>query len=65
MSIQSYSLQLHGFGKDSKTLESVVIYQALYGLHELWVRPYDEFFGKVTLPDGTEVERFREIDSIQ
>ena len=57
--------KLHGFGKDSKTLESVVIYQALYGLHELWVRPYDEFFGKVTLPDGTEVERFREIDSIQ
>lgn len=53
--------KLIGFGKDSETLEDVVIYQALYGANQIWVRPYDMFFGKVELPDGTEVERFKEI----
>ena len=55
--------KLIGFGKDSETLEDVVIYQALYGAGQIWVRPYDIFFSKVTLPDGTEVERFKEISS--
>ena len=53
--------KLIGFGKDSETLEDVVIYQALYGAGQIWVRPYDIFFGKKILPDGTEVERFKEI----
>ena len=53
--------KLIGFGKDSETLEDVVVYQALYGDNLIWVRPYDIFFSKVTLPDGTEVERFKEI----
>ena len=53
--------KLIGFGKDSETLEDVVIYQALYGAGQIWVRPYDIFFSKVTLPDGTDVERFKEI----
>ena len=53
-----------GFGKDSETLEEVVIYQALYGAGQIWVRPYEIFFSKVTLPDGTEVERFKEISSL-
>lgn len=53
--------KLIGFGKDSETLEDVVIYQALYGIGQIWVRPYDIFFSKVMLPDGTEVERFKEI----
>ena len=53
--------KLIGFGKDSETLEDVVIYQALYGVGQIWVRPYEIFFSKVTLPDGTEVERFKEI----
>ena len=53
--------KLIGFGKDSETLEDVVVYQALYGVQDIWVRPYEEFFSKVTLPDGTEVERFKEI----
>ena len=54
--------KLIDFGKDSETLEDVVIYQALYGANQIWVRPYDMFFSKVKLPDGTEVERFHEID---
>ena len=53
--------KLIGFGKDSETLEEVVIYKALYGTGQIWVRPYDIFFSKVTMPDGTEVERFKEI----
>lgn len=54
--------KLIGFGKDSETLEDVVIYQALYGAGQIWVRPYDIFFSKVTLPDETEIERFKEIN---
>ena len=53
--------KLIGFGKDSETLEDVVIYQALYGDNQIWVRPYDIFFSKVKLPDGDEIERFSEI----
>ena len=53
--------KLIGFGKDSETLEDVVIYQALYGAGQIWVRPYEIFFSKVTMPDGAEVERFKEI----
>lgn len=53
--------KLIGFGKDSETLEDVVIYQALYGAGQIWVRPYEIFFSKVTMPDGTEVERFKEL----
>ena len=53
--------RLIGFGKDSETLIDVVIYQALYGENQIWVRPYDIFFSKVKLPDGSGVERFKEI----
>lgn len=56
--------KLIGFGKDSETLEDVVIYQALYGNGQIWVRPYRMFFSKVTLPDGTDVDRFREIADV-
>lgn len=51
------------FGKDSDTLKNVVVYQALYGTNEIWIRPYDVFFGKVRMPDGSMVERFKEINS--
>ena len=44
----------------SETLEEMVIYQALYGNHEIWVRPKTLFFDKV-MCDGIEVDRFREI----
>ena len=53
--------KLIGFGKDSETLEDVVIYQALYGDNQIWVRPYDIFFSKISLPDGTQINRFNEI----
>ena len=52
---------LIGFGKNSETLEDVVIYQALYGDNQIWVRPYEIFFSKVKDENGNEVERFKEI----
>ena len=53
--------KLIGFGKDSETLEDVVIYQALYGDNQIWVRPYDIFFSKVKDTNGIEIERFKEL----
>ena len=56
--------KLIGFGKDSETLEEVVIYKALYGTGQIWVRPYEIFFSKAKDENGNEVDRFKEIDSV-
>ena len=53
--------KLIGFGKDSDTLEDVVIYQALYGVGQIWVRPSEIFFGTVKDEEGNEVDRYKEI----
>ena len=50
-----------GIAKDSETLEDVVIYQAIYGDNQLWVRPADMFFGKVER-DGKVMDRFEEVE---
>lgn len=42
----------------SETLESMVVYRALYGENKVWVRPEAMFFDEVALPDGTKVKRF-------
>ena len=52
-----------GIAKDSETLEDVVIYQAMYGDQQLWVRPADMFFGKVER-DGKVIDRFEELMSV-
>ena len=44
----------------SESLEKVVVYQALYGSNEIWVRPLDMFFDKIIL-NGVLVDRFKEI----
>ncbi len=49
-----------GIAQDSKTLEEMVIYQALYGNYKIWVRPRTMFFDKVNR-DGHEFDRFKEI----
>jgi len=46
-----------GFAKNSETLEIMVIYKALYGKHETWVRPLAMFEEKVEVDDKT-VKRF-------
>jgi hypothetical protein len=49
--------KLVGIAKDSETLEEMVVYQAMYGEGQLWLRPKEEFFGKVER-DGREMDRF-------
>ena len=50
-----------GFAKDSETCEKMVIYKALYGEKELWVRPYNMFKETITR-DGKTFKRFTKID---
>ena len=52
--------KLLGIAKDSETLEKMVVYQALYGEGDLWVRPYEMFFGTVER-DGKVIQRFTKI----
>lgn len=52
--------KLLGIAKDSETLEKMVVYQALYGEGDLWVRPYEMFFGTVER-DGRVIQRFTKI----
>jgi hypothetical protein len=44
--------------RHSETLEEMVVYQALYGECQFWVRPVTMFLENV-LVDGTLVSRFR------
>ena len=52
--------RLVGIAKDSETLEELVVYQAMYGEGQLWVRPKEMFFGEVER-DGKRMPRFREL----
>ncbi len=49
-----------GFAKDSETTEKMVIYKALYGEQELWVRPY-KMFREIIERDGKKLRRFSKI----
>jgi hypothetical protein len=47
-----------GLAKHSETLEELVLYKALYGKGEMWVRPIKSFLEKVE-KDGKKVKRFK------
>ena len=49
--------ELIGIANHSETLEKMVVYKALYGDGELWVRPASMWNESVTV-DGCEVARF-------
>ncbi len=49
--------ELVDFANDSETLETIVIYRALYGEKELWVRPLSMWEETVTR-DGETFKRF-------
>ena len=46
-----------GVAHHSETLEDFVVYRALYGEGELWIRPLSMFFEKVER-DGKVFDRF-------
>jgi cyclomaltodextrinase / maltogenic alpha-amylase / neopullulanase len=49
--------QVIGIARHSETLEEFVVYQALYGEKELWIRPKENFREKVIF-EGNERIRF-------
>mgnify|MGYP001413996435 CR=1 FL=1 len=53
--------QVIGVAKHSETLEEMVVYKALYGEGELWVRPLKMFLGEVEV-DGKKIPRFKHIN---
>ena len=50
-----------GVARHSETLEEMVVYRALYGEYDLWVRPFFMFFEEV-LVEGEHVPRFRYVE---
>ena len=54
--------QVHGVVKHSESLETMVLYQALYGEHGFWVRPLAMFKETVTR-DGDTFPRFKLIEA--
>ncbi len=46
-----------GVARHSETLEEMVVYQALYGEGDIWVRPLNMFLGEAEV-DGKKVPRF-------
>ena len=49
--------EVQGFAKNSETLEDMVIYKALYGKGELWVRPAS-MWNETVERDGKVYKRF-------
>jgi hypothetical protein len=47
-----------GVAKHSETLEELVLYKALYGKGDIWVRPVKSFLEKVE-KDGKKIKRFK------
>lgn len=54
-----YSILAIGFIE--ATEEPCIVYQAEYGDRFVWIRTESEFFAKVTLEDGTMVDRFTKV----
>jgi len=50
-----------GIAKHSESLEELVVYKALYGAGELWIRPIKLFFDEVDF-EGKKVPRFKYIE---
>ena len=49
-----------GIARHSETLEYLIVYKALYGNYDLWVRPLEMFLEEVNI-DGKLLPRFKYI----
>jgi len=47
-----------GVAKHSETMDGLVVYRALYGDGELWVRPVEMFSDRIS-KDGASIPRFQ------
>jgi hypothetical protein len=50
-----------GVAKHSETTEELVVYRALYGEGELWVRPLAMFLERIEV-EGKKIPRFEFVD---
>lgn len=50
-----------GMARHSETLEDMVVYRALYGTGELWVRPAS-MWDEIVETNGEKVVRFQKIE---
>lgn len=50
-----------GIAKHSETLEDMVVYRALYGEHDIWVRPAS-MWEEIVNVNGQEMVRFAKIE---
>lgn len=60
--------QILAVAKHSETMELMVVYQALYGSYEVYVRPYEMFLSRVDrakYPDVTQRFRFEQVQPEQ
>ncbi len=53
--------QVLGACRHSETLEEMVVYRALYGKQELWVRPLEMFLEKIEI-NGIFQPRFKFVE---
>jgi len=49
---EDHEYEVLGVARHSETLEEMVVYKALYGAQDIWVRPLDNFLAVVDTPEG-------------
>ena len=52
--------KIQSIGRNSETLEEIVVYQALYGDHDVWVRALSMFLEDIVI-NGQPQPRFKQV----